>query len=79
MQFYTDVTRETEEHALPDAEVFENVFVAEGDGSHLTDDLGDAMPNGFYWWACFPGCLPDSDPYGPFETEEDAIADARSS
>ena len=32
---------------------------------------------GWYWWACFPGCLPDSDfPNGPFASEELAIADA---
>ena len=24
---------------------------------------------GYYWWACYPGCLPDSNcPSGPFET-----------
>ena len=33
---------------------------------------------GFYWWACLPGCLPDSDPVGPFQTEAEAIADANS-
>jgi len=32
---------------------------------------------GWYYWFCFPGCLPDSEPYGPFETEEEAIADAQ--
>jgi hypothetical protein len=32
---------------------------------------------GFYWWSCFPGCLPDSDAFGPFETEAEALADAR--
>jgi hypothetical protein len=32
---------------------------------------------GWYWWPCFPGCLPDSDPVGPFDTEEEALADAR--
>ena len=21
---------------------------------------------GWYYWYCFPGCLPDSDPTGPF-------------
>ena len=34
---------------------------------------------GFYWWLCFPGGLPDGDPIGPFDTEADAIADARGS
>ena len=32
---------------------------------------------GWYWWTCFPGCLPDSEPHGPFETEDEATADAR--
>jgi hypothetical protein len=31
---------------------------------------------GWYWWPCFPGCLPESDPIGPFATEAEAIADA---
>ena len=31
---------------------------------------------GVYWWACFPGCLPDSDASGPFDTEKDALEDA---
>jgi len=31
---------------------------------------------GWYWQACFPGCLPDGDPMGPFKTELDAMADA---
>jgi hypothetical protein len=31
---------------------------------------------GWYWQACYPGCLPDSDPIGPFPTEEEAMADA---
>ena len=32
---------------------------------------------GWYWWSCFPGCLPDGDPVGPFATEDKALADAR--
>ena len=32
---------------------------------------------GWYWWACFSGCLPDGDPHGPFKTEEDAFKNAR--
>lgn len=31
----------------------------------------------WYYWFCFPGCLPDSDPIGPFDSEADALADAR--
>ena len=38
---------------------------------------GKEVGVGFYWWPCFPGCIPDSDPIGPFETEEEAIRDAQ--
>lgn len=31
----------------------------------------------WFYWFCFPGCLPDSDPFGPFATEQEAIDDAR--
>lgn len=26
------------------------------------------MESGWYWQACFPGCLPDGDPFGPFDS-----------
>lgn len=45
-------------------------------GNEMTIDGKAAMP-GWYWWACFPGCLPDGDPSGPFKTEQDAINDAQ--
>ncbi len=38
----------------------------------LTDDDGEPLEAGWYWWECQPGCLPDSDALGPFETEDDA-------
>ena len=31
---------------------------------------------GWYWQACFPGCLPDGEPMGPFSTESEAMEDA---
>jgi len=34
--------------------------------------------SGWYWVAEFPGCLPDGDFFGPFETEEKAVNNARS-
>lgn len=27
---------------------------------------------GFYWWSCSPGCLPDGESNGPFETAYEA-------
>jgi hypothetical protein len=57
------------------------------DGSQISDvdcpecgkrriKVTDTKRQWFYWF-CFPGCLPDSDPIGPFATEDEAIADAR--
>lgn len=31
---------------------------------------------GWCWWTCLPGCLPDSDVSGPFDTETDCLNDA---
>ena len=33
--------------------------------------------DGWYWWSGFPGCLPDGDAQGPFDTEEAAVEDAQ--
>jgi len=39
---------------------------------------GVSFPDKAYWyWFCFPGCLPDSDAVGPFDSEAEALADAR--
>lgn len=40
-------------------------------------DEGEPLEPGYYWWACFPGCLSDGDPVGPFDTEDEAIRDAQ--
>jgi hypothetical protein len=32
---------------------------------------------GWYWWACWPGCLPDGAAVGPFKTERAAVNDAQ--
>jgi len=32
--------------------------------------------SGWYWWPCFPGCLPDGDPIGPFPSSIRAYYDA---
>lgn len=37
----------------------------------------EGIKGGYFWWSCFPGCLPDSDPIGPFDTYEEALADAQ--
>lgn len=34
------------------------------------------VKSGWYWWSCFPGCIPDGDQNGPFPTAEGAYLDA---
>jgi len=65
-QHYSDPAREASPHALPDLETFYS------DGKDP-----DTLSVGWYWQACFPGCLPDGDANGPFDTEAEAVADAR--
>ena len=90
MQFYTDPARADDTYALPDAEVFhvdaidledEDTCFADLVAGKVEDgyDRDEAIHDliGFYWWCCFPGCMPEGDPMGPFATQEDAIADAR--
>jgi hypothetical protein len=31
---------------------------------------------GWYYWCCLPGCLPEGDPIGPFQTRAAAYVDA---
>lgn len=45
----------------------------------VDDDSGivHTTEKGWFYWFCLPGCLPDSEPMGPFETEAEALSDAR--
>jgi len=67
-QFYSDPSRETDPYALPDVEIFYQV---------AQDDEDKFDGPGWYFWFCSPGCLPDSDPFGPYESETDAQNAAR--
>lgn len=53
------------------------IFQVPGDYDLKDEQTGEPLEPGFYFWACFPGCLPDSDPVGAFETREQAEAEAR--
>lgn len=91
-QAYSNPDREHEPHALPDIEVFKRFYInCSKCGSVLLTDSGyyscsecERMGNterteqGWFYWFCFPGCLPDSDPNGPFPTKAEALADAQS-
>lgn len=72
---YSNPKRADDPHALPDVEVF---YVSKGDlaDTGFDPENGPSEP-GWYWWACFPGCMPDGDASGPFDTEDAALADAR--
>ena len=74
---YSDPTREEEPHALPDVEVFEvSQLVVNYNLENL--DHADEMTiteAGWYYQFGFPGCLPDGEPNGPFDTKEKAIED----
>jgi hypothetical protein len=72
MYVYSDPTREPDPWSLPNVEI---LHVTEGE---LSDpETGDPLPGGWFFAFGFPGCLWDSDPFGPYETEEEAIAAAR--
>jgi len=78
MQAYSDPEREGLAHALPDIEIFfVNVHLASLELATHGPDETRCDEVGWYWWRCFPGCLPDSDPVGPFVTAEEALFDAR--
>ena len=71
-QAYSDPRRASDPHALPDVEVF---YYDTG----ATDpySLSHGEEPGWYWQACFPGCLPDGEPVGPFASEAEALADSQ--
>ena len=75
-QAYSDKSRESDPHALPDVEV----FYFNGDGRAMPcmiDGDGAIADFGWYYWFCSPGCLPDSEPTGPFKTKQEALDDAQ--
>ena len=78
-QIYSDPERENDPYALPNIEVF-GVSQMEVNYNLANLDHADEYTiteSGWYWWSCFPGCLPDGDPNGPFATQAEAIADAQ--
>ena len=73
-QVYSDTSREEKPTALPDAEVFyRELSENTSDTVFWDEDDNEPYGEGWYYWYCLPGCLPDSSPIGPFETEQAAI------
>jgi hypothetical protein len=83
-QHYSDPKRENDMYALPDVETFEVTLGTPQDECPMCQENEEHPEEkhneehcGWYWWSCFPGCLPDGEAQGPFETEEEALEDAR--
>lgn len=102
-QAYSDPTRESDPHALPDIEVFQltatevaaldedtmyeyakrqefkTAFMSGQTMNAMLDTIvaEEGITGSWFWQACFPGCLPDGPPMGPFASREEALADAQ--
>jgi len=77
-QVYSDPTKANNKWSLPDAEVFYRELSENTSGTVFWDEYGnEPCGEGWYYWYCLPGCLPDSSPVGPFETEAAAIESIR--
>lgn len=63
---YSDPKREAEPTTMPDVEIYWDECAWE-----------TRTASGFYYAFGFPGCLWDSDPVGPFDTEAEALEAAR--
>lgn len=37
----------------------------------------EGITGGWFYWYCFPGCMPDSEAYGPYESRQAALDAAR--
>lgn len=87
--YYRDERLAEDPHSLPDVEVFWTRYYHCERCEHT--DMGNdpcscggkptgkdyQAASGYFYASGFPGCLWDSDPIGPFDTEEEALADAR--
>lgn len=59
---------------LPDdIEIFEHDGKRTSEDDCWADENGEPLPAGWYYWTCIPGCMPESDPIGPYDNEAAAI------
>lgn len=77
-QHYSDPSRAHDKWSLPDIETFRVTRETRKEYGMAGED-GEPLRCGWYWQMCMPGCLPDSDPFGPFRSEAAALKDARES
>lgn len=80
MYTYSPPERALEATALPNIEVFyvdeRTAKLARQRVEFADTELSEP---GWYYWPCFPGCLPDGPAIGPFDTEQLAIEDCTNS
>jgi hypothetical protein len=62
------------------ANIFDNMEVffsplkeQQPDTCFWNKDDNEPYGEGWYYWFSFPGCLPESDPSGPYKTRQEAI------
>jgi hypothetical protein len=81
-----ELNAEAERRGLNNLEVFKSDYqLCDACGAlSLNCDLEEdccAEPDqtraiGVFYWFCFPGCIPEGEPMGPFATHADAFEDA---
>jgi hypothetical protein len=77
-RYYSEPERENDPYSLPNVEVFyRDGSFTPGDAFSPEYNDGEALGAGWFYWFCLPGCLPDSDPMGPYDTEGEALQAAR--
>ncbi len=37
----------------------------------------EGITGGWFYWFCFPGCMPDSEAIGPYDTRQEAVEAAQ--
>ena len=81
---YSNPTLEKHPTALPDVEIFEacgacgpNLIHEATDSNYTKEGCPGYDREAFFFAFGFPGCLWDSEPVGPYDTEEEALTAAR--
>lgn len=72
---FTDTSFETGLATVEPYGSFE-VFWYDAEDEDIESYMENKASTGWYWWACFPGCMPDSEKVGPFASSQQAYDDA---
>ena len=75
MYTHSDPSLANDLDAVPDIEVFEMASHPTGDQTMLF--MSPGYTEGWYWCPYEPGFIDKSEPFGPFDTQQDAINDAQ--